>query len=103
MTAISRSVLPLPTTVNHQLPSCLQQKSFIATQLMCEIKEENNHLTQHDGMCSYCAKRNAVLHMVDSVKILSGREALTCYRFNKMKGEHYFCGDFSVFICSTPP
>lgn len=53
--------------------------------------------------CSYCSKRNAVLHIVDDIEILNGKEALNCYRFNKMKGAHYFCKHCSIFIYSTPP
>lgn len=53
--------------------------------------------------CSYCAKRNAVLHIVDDLRVLEGKEHLTCYRFNKMKGEHNFCKFCSIFIYSEPP
>jgi hypothetical protein len=53
--------------------------------------------------CSYCSKRNAVLHIVDDIEILNGQEALSCYRFNKMKGAHYFCKYCSIFIYNTPP
>ncbi len=53
--------------------------------------------------CSYCSKRNAVMHIVDDVKILEGKNNLTCYQFNKMKGKHYFCKHCSIFIYSTPP
>ncbi len=53
--------------------------------------------------CSYCSKRNAVLHIVDDVQIIKGKEFLTCYRFNTMKGEHHFCSKCSIFIYSKPP
>ena len=41
--------------------------------------------------CSHCFKRNAILHIVDSIEIKTGKEELTRYTFNKMKGAHYFC------------
>lgn len=53
--------------------------------------------------CSYCSKRNAVLHIVDDITIKEGQAELTCYRFNKKKGAHYFCKHCSIFIYSTPP
>jgi len=53
--------------------------------------------------CSYCAKRNAILHVVDNIEIIEGGAHLTCYQFNKMKGEHYFCKYCSIFIYSKPP
>jgi hypothetical protein len=53
--------------------------------------------------CSYCSKRNAVLHVVDAITVHKGIEALTCYRFNQMKGAHYFCRHCGIFIYSTPP
>lgn len=43
------------------------------------------------------------MHIVDDVNILQGKEHLTCYQFNKMKGKHYFCQHCSIFIYSTPP
>lgn len=52
--------------------------------------------------CSYCSKRNAVMHIVDDVNLLQGRNALTCYRFNQMTGAHYFCKHCSIFIYSIP-
>jgi hypothetical protein len=53
--------------------------------------------------CSYCRKRNAILHIVDDIKVYEGQTELTCYQFNKMKGAHYFCKHCSIFIYSTPP
>jgi len=53
--------------------------------------------------CSYCHKRNAILHIVDEITVYQGEAALTCYRFNKMKGAHYFCKHCGIFIYSTPP
>lgn len=53
--------------------------------------------------CSYCAKRNAILHIVDDITIEEGNEALTNYRFNQMKGAHYFCKHCGIFVYSTPP
>jgi hypothetical protein len=40
---------------------------------------------------------------VDDVQIIKGKEFLTCYRFNTMKGEHHFCSKCSIFIYSKPP
>lgn len=53
--------------------------------------------------CSYCSKRNAVMHIVDDITVTEGEEHLTCYKFNKMKGKHHFCKHCSIFIYSTPP
>ena len=53
--------------------------------------------------CSYCSKRNAIVHVADTVKISSGADNLKCYRFNKMKGEHYFCSECGIFIYLIPP
>ena len=36
--------------------------------------------------CSYCKKRHVVLHIVDELHIQKGKEHLTPYRFNQMKG-----------------
>lgn len=68
-------------------------------QFVCEM--ELNQPTVCD--CSYCAKRNAVLHIVDSVNVYAGSNSLSCYKFNKMKGEHFFCEHCGIFIYSTPP
>ena len=38
--------------------------------------------------CSYCSKRNSIVHVADTVNINQGQDELTCYRFNKMKAEH---------------
>jgi hypothetical protein len=43
------------------------------------------------------------MHIVDDVKVIEGEDYLTCYRFNKLKGAHYFCKNCSIFIYSTPP
>lgn len=53
--------------------------------------------------CSYCAKRNAILHIVDNVNVIEGTDYLTFYKFNKMKGEHHFCKICGIFIYSKPP
>jgi len=53
--------------------------------------------------CSYCSKRNAIVHVTDNVKILRGADQLQCYRFNKMKGQHYFCVNCGIFIYLIPP
>jgi len=53
--------------------------------------------------CSYCAKRNAMLHIVDKVTVKEGQDNLTCYRFNTMRGAHYFCKHCGIFVYSTPP
>lgn len=53
--------------------------------------------------CSYCSKRNSIVHLTDNVKILCGEDHLKCYRFNKMKGEHYFCFNCGIFIYLIPP
>lgn len=53
--------------------------------------------------CSYCAKRNVVHHIANDLKIISGRDSLTFYRFNTMKGEHYFCQHCGVYIYLIPP
>ena len=53
--------------------------------------------------CSYCSKRNAVLHIVDDIEIYEGQEDVTCYKFNKMIGAHHFCKHCGIFIYSTPP
>ena len=47
--------------------------------------------------------RNSIVHVADTVNITNGSEALTCYRFNKMKGEHYFCKYCGIFIYLKPP
>jgi len=52
--------------------------------------------------CSYCHKRNAVLHIVDDITILAGEKELTCYQFNTMKGAHYFCKHCGIFVYSIP-
>lgn len=41
--------------------------------------------------------------MTDNVKILRGADHLKCYRFNKMKGQHYFCANCGIFIYLIPP
>jgi hypothetical protein len=53
--------------------------------------------------CSYCTKLNAVLHVVDDIIVFEGEKELACYKFNQMKGAHYFCQHCSIFIYSTPP
>jgi hypothetical protein len=53
--------------------------------------------------CSYCHKRNAVVHVVDNIDVYEGKVELTCYKFNKMKGAHYFCKHCGIFIYLTPP
>jgi hypothetical protein len=53
--------------------------------------------------CSYCHKRNGILHIVDELDVHQGEKELSCYRFNKMEGAHYFCRHCSIFIYSTPP
>ena len=53
--------------------------------------------------CSYCSMRNSIVHVADTVNINNGSNALTCYRFNKMKGEHYFCKYCGIFIYLKPP
>lgn len=53
--------------------------------------------------CSYCYKRNGVLHIVNDLQLLCGEDELTCYRFNKMKGAHHFCKHCGIFVYSTPP
>jgi hypothetical protein len=53
--------------------------------------------------CSYCSKRNAILHIVDDIKIDTGEKELTCYQFNNMKGKHHFCKHCGIFVYSTPP
>lgn len=53
--------------------------------------------------CSYCSKRNSIVHVAESVNFLRGENNLTCYRFNKMKGQHYFCSACGIFIYLIPP
>lgn len=53
--------------------------------------------------CSYCSKRNAMLHIVDDLKVLTGSDSLSCYRFNRMDGKHYFCSSCGIFVYSIPP
>lgn len=79
----------------HYAGSCHCQKVKFICQFVLERPTVCN--------CSYCNKRNAVMHIVDDVKILAGENDLTCYQFNKMKGKHYFCKHCSIFIYSTPP
>ncbi|PIQ43976.1 MAG: aldehyde-activating protein [Gammaproteobacteria bacterium CG11_big_fil_rev_8_21_14_0_20_46_22] len=52
--------------------------------------------------CSYCAIRNVVHHVADNLRITSGEGDLSCYRFNTMKGEHYFCRHCGVYIYLIP-
>ena len=52
--------------------------------------------------CSYCARRNAILHIVEDIDI-KGSSYLRQYTFNKMKGIHFFCGNCGIFIYSVPP
>ena len=53
--------------------------------------------------CSYCSKRNTILHIADKLTILKGENKLSCYRFNQKKGAHYFCQHCGIFVYSTPP
>jgi hypothetical protein len=53
--------------------------------------------------CSYCAMRNAVVHVAETVRINKGLEHLSCYTFNNMKGKHYFCSKCGIFIYLQPP
>lgn len=53
--------------------------------------------------CSYCYKRQAPVHIVDELKVNTGIEALSCYRFNSERGEHYFCKHCGIFIYGPTP
>lgn len=53
--------------------------------------------------CSYCSMRNSIVHVAEKIKISYGSDNLKCYRFNKMKGRHYFCSICGIFIYLIPP
>lgn len=65
----------------------------------CEFELANPALCN----CSYCSMRNAIVHVANTVTINNGQDDLTCYRFNKMIGEHYFCKHCGIFIYLKPP
>lgn len=75
--------------------SCHCQKVMF----VCEFKLQQPTVCD----CSYCSKRHAVLHIVDDIKINTGKKELSCYRFNQMKGAHYFCKHCGIFVYSMPP
>jgi hypothetical protein len=49
--------------------------------------------------CSYCRMRGAVVvsAALDDIKILSGEERLTLYRFGTKTARHYFCSICGIY------
>ena len=55
--------------------------------------------------CSYCRMRGvvAVTANLEDLEIVSGREALTEYRFNTGTARHYFCSRCGLSPAEFPP
>jgi hypothetical protein len=54
-----------------------------------------------DCHCSLCRKKGALYHPFvepDHFRLLSGEDALSCYRFNTMVAEHYFCKHCGIHV-----
>ena len=49
--------------------------------------------------CSICSKRNAVVARIPLVnlRIIKGREFLSCYTFNTHAAKHYFCSICGIY------
>lgn len=49
--------------------------------------------------CSYCRMRGAVVAAVEAggIKLVSGADALTSYRFNTGVAEHFFCSRCGIY------
>jgi hypothetical protein len=54
-----------------------------------------------DCDCSLCRKKGALYHPFvepEHFRLLSGEDALSCYRFNTMVAEHYFCKHCGIHV-----
>ncbi|MGE5475399.1 MAG: GFA family protein [Bacteroidales bacterium] len=52
--------------------------------------------------CSICTKKGAIHHRVDSLRLLSGQEALRLYQFGEMVAKHWFCGQCGIHVFTNP-
>ena len=52
--------------------------------------------------CSYCRRRNAVMHRVATVsfRVTQGKDAITLYQFHTRVAKHYFCEHCGIFVYS---
>ncbi|MBI04870.1 MAG: type I-B CRISPR-associated protein Cas8b1/Cst1 [Pelagibacteraceae bacterium] len=53
--------------------------------------------------CSFCKRRNAIMTLEDknSIKINSGYENLSIYKFNTNIAKHHFCKKCGIFVYSN--
>ena len=49
--------------------------------------------------CSFCIKRGAVMGVIfiENLKILSGENNLSLYKFGKNQAKHYFCSSCGIY------
>lgn len=54
--------------------------------------------------CSLCRKRATLHHRVapDQFTLISGKEALSLYRFGTMTAKHFFCATCGIHVFSNP-
>jgi len=63
-----------------------------------EVDAEIRELTSCD--CSLCVMKNAVMAKVheSQLKVVSGEDRLTLYRWNTKVARHYFCGTCGIYV-----
>lgn len=64
-----------------------------------EVRPTDGIATARRCDCSLCARRGAVAISapLDAITYLTGREALTLYRFGTMTADHYFCSICGIY------
>ncbi|SLN23604.1 GFA family protein [Pseudooctadecabacter jejudonensis] len=62
-----------------------------AVELRVTLSEPLSNARRCD--CSFCARRGAAVLFVaiGDLEIVQGQDALTCYQWNTMQEEHFFC------------
>ena len=62
-----------------------------------EIKTDLSNIKQCN--CSICKRKNAKMNLIskDSIKIISGKDNLSSYKFNTMIAEHFFCKTCGIY------